>query len=65
MAKGKYGRLRSSKWSTFTLVLSMLFMLTVVLLMLVAIGIVSLPESDEDSLTPNDLSSFRRRIVER
>ncbi|KAM5565212.1 putative prolyl 4-hydroxylase 3 [Rosa sericea] len=65
MAKGRYGgRLRSSKWSTFTLVLSMLFMLTVVLLMLMAFGIVSLPESTDDS-SPNDLSSFRRRIVER
>lgn len=47
-----------------TLVFSILFMLSVVLLMLLALGIVSLPVSSDDS-PPNDLSSFRRRIVER
>ncbi|KAM0967594.1 hypothetical protein FF1_016108 [Malus domestica] len=63
MAKGRYGRLQSKKWSPFTLVLSMLFVLSVVLLML-AFGIVSLPVSTDGS-SPNDLSSFRRKIVER
>ncbi|KAL6295520.1 hypothetical protein ACE6H2_003662 [Prunus campanulata] len=64
MAKGRYGRLQSKKWSTFTLVLSMLFMLIVVLLMLLAFGIVSLPVITDES-SPNDLSSFRRGTVER
>ncbi|XP_068323399.1 probable prolyl 4-hydroxylase 3 [Pyrus communis] len=64
MAKGRYGRLQSKKWSAFTFVLSMLFVLSVVLLMLLAFGIVSLPVSTDGS-SPNDLSSFRRKIVER
>ncbi|KAM1012266.1 hypothetical protein ACFX2I_042418 [Malus domestica] len=64
MAKGRYGRLQSKKWSTFMLVLSMLLMLSVVLLMLLAFGTVSLPVSTDDS-SPNDLSSFRRKTVER
>ncbi|KAB2628286.1 prolyl 4-hydroxylase subunit alpha-2-like [Pyrus ussuriensis x Pyrus communis] len=64
MAKGRYGRLQSKKWSTFMLVLSMLLMLSVVLLMLLAFGIVSLPVSTDDS-SPNDLSSFRRKTFER
>ncbi|GMN35869.1 hypothetical protein TIFTF001_005591 [Ficus carica] len=64
MAKGRYTRLHGRKWSTATLVFSMLFMLSVVILMLLALGIVSLPVSSDDS-PPNDLSSFRRRIVER
>lgn len=64
MAKGRHTRLYGRKWSTFTLAFSVLFMLSLVLLMLLALGIVSLPVSSDDS-TPNDLSSFRRRIVER
>ncbi|KAI4316989.1 hypothetical protein L6164_024906 [Bauhinia variegata] len=64
MAKVKYGRIQGKKWSTFTLVLSMLFMLSVVLLMLLALGMVSLPISTDDS-PPTDLSAFRRKTVER
>ena len=64
MAKGRYTRLHGRKMSTFMLVLSTLFMLSVVLLMLLALGILSLPMSSDDS-PPNDLSGFRRRIVER
>ncbi|XP_062101611.1 probable prolyl 4-hydroxylase 3 [Humulus lupulus] len=64
MAKGRYTRLNGRKWSTITLVFSVMFTLSVVLLMLLALGIVSLPVSSDDS-PPNDLSSFRRRIVER
>ncbi|XP_030950817.1 probable prolyl 4-hydroxylase 3 [Quercus lobata] len=64
MAKGRYSRLHGKKWSTITLVLFMLFVLSLVLLMLLALGIVSLPISSDDS-PPNDLSSFRRRIVTR
>ena len=64
MAKGRYSRLHGKKWSTITLVLFMLFVLSLVLLMLLALGIVSLPISSDDS-PPNDLSSFRRRIITR
>ncbi|KAF5455719.1 hypothetical protein F2P56_025267 [Juglans regia] len=61
MAKVRYGRFQVKKWSTLTLVWSML---SVVLLMLLALGIVSLPIIDDDS-PPQDLSSFRRMIIER
>ncbi|KAF7829529.1 putative prolyl 4-hydroxylase 3 [Senna tora] len=64
MAKGKYTRSHGKKWSTFTLVLSMLFMLTIVLLMLLGLGIFSLPITTDDS-PPTDLSAFRRKISER
>uniref|UniRef100_A0A803NKT5 procollagen-proline 4-dioxygenase n=1 Tax=Cannabis sativa TaxID=3483 RepID=A0A803NKT5_CANSA len=64
MAKGRYNRFNARKWSKFTLLFSVLFMLSLLLLMLLALGIVSLPVSSDDS-PPNDLSSFRRRIVER
>ncbi|CAI0382436.1 unnamed protein product [Linum tenue] len=65
MAKLRHSRLHSKKWSTFTLVLSMLFMLSLVLLMLLGLGIFSLPVSTDDS-TPNDLpASYRRMAAER
>ncbi|KAH7523468.1 hypothetical protein FEM48_Zijuj06G0014500 [Ziziphus jujuba var. spinosa] len=64
MAKARYARSQSKRLSTFKLVLSMLFMLTVVLLMLFALGIVSLPVSSDEAPL-NDISSFRRRAVER
>ncbi|XP_054799731.1 probable prolyl 4-hydroxylase 3 isoform X2 [Prosopis cineraria] len=63
MARGKFARSQGKKWSIFTLVFFMLFMLSTVLLMLLALGIVSLPITD-DSL-PTDLSAFRRKISER
>ncbi|KAG5246535.1 oxidoreductase family protein [Salix suchowensis] len=59
MMKARHSRLHAKKWSTFTSVLSMLFMLTVVLLILSGLGIFSLPVSSEGS-SPNDLSSLRR-----
>ncbi|KAE8666435.1 putative prolyl 4-hydroxylase 10 [Hibiscus syriacus] len=64
MAKVRHSRLQAKKWSTVTLVLSMLFMLTVVLLMLLGLGIFSLPISNDDS-SPNDLNSYRRMASER
>ncbi|XP_062163461.1 probable prolyl 4-hydroxylase 3 isoform X2 [Alnus glutinosa] len=64
MAKGRYARLQGRKLSTLTLVLSMLFVISIFLLMLLALGIFSLPISTDDS-SPNDLSSFRRRSFER
>ncbi|KAK9270366.1 hypothetical protein L1049_025945 [Liquidambar formosana] len=65
MAKARYSRLQGKKWSssTFTLVLSMLLMLSIVLLVLLALGIFSLPVGSHDSQPPNDLASFRRKIV--
>ncbi|CAN1315189.1 Probable prolyl 4-hydroxylase 3 [Linum perenne] len=62
MAKLRHSRLHSKKWSTFTLVLSMLFMLSVVLLMLLGFGIFSLPVSTDD-FTPNGLSASNRRMA--
>ncbi|XP_044511621.1 probable prolyl 4-hydroxylase 3 [Mangifera indica] len=64
MAKVRHSRLQAKKLSTLTLVLSMLFMLTVVLLMLLAMGIFSLPIGDDDS-PPNDLSFYRRLTIEK
>ncbi|KAL5778276.1 hypothetical protein ACOSP7_011202 [Xanthoceras sorbifolium] len=64
MVKVRHSRLQAKKWSTLTPVLSMLFMLTIVLLMLLAMGIFSLPIGDNDS-SPNDLSSYRRLAIEK
>lgn len=62
--KLRHSRLQAKKWPTLTLVLSMLFMLTIVLLMLLAMGIFYIPIGDDDS-PPNDLTSFRRRAFEK
>ncbi|XVF63620.1 hypothetical protein PTKIN_Ptkin09bG0101300 [Pterospermum kingtungense] len=64
MAKLRHSRSQAKKWSTVTLVLSMLFMLTIVLLMLLGLGIFSLPMNSDDS-PPNDLTSYRRMAFER
>nr|KJB59735.1 hypothetical protein B456_009G269000 [Gossypium raimondii] len=64
MAKVRHSRLQARKWSTVTLVLSMLFMLSVVLLMLLGLGVFFLPINDDDS-APNDLTSYRRMASER
>ncbi|XP_061359279.1 probable prolyl 4-hydroxylase 3 isoform X2 [Gastrolobium bilobum] len=65
MAKGRYTHTRAQgkKWSTFTLVFSTLLMLTLVLLVLLALGFVYLPSTNDDSPT-TDLSAFRRKISE-
>ncbi|KAK8585208.1 hypothetical protein V6N13_139143 [Hibiscus sabdariffa] len=64
MVKLRHSRLQAKKLSTVTLVLSMLFMLTVVLLMLLGLGIFSLPINSDDS-PPTDLTSYRRMASER
>ncbi|KAL4281911.1 hypothetical protein GQ457_03G030860 [Hibiscus cannabinus] len=64
MAKVRHSRLQAKKWSTVTPVLLMLFMLTVVLLMLLGLGIFSLPISNGDS-SLNDLTSYRRMASQR
>ncbi|CAI0435487.1 unnamed protein product [Linum tenue] len=65
MAKLRHSRLHSKKWSTIKLVFSMLFMLSFVLLILLGLGIFSLPVSTDDS-TPKDLpATYRRMAAER
>ncbi|KAL4278921.1 hypothetical protein GQ457_03G037870 [Hibiscus cannabinus] len=64
MVKLRHSRIQAKKLSTVTLVLSMLFMLTVVLLMLLGLGIFSLPINSDDS-PPTDLTSYRRMASER
>jgi prolyl 4-hydroxylase len=64
MVKVRHSRLQAIKLSTFTLVSSMLFMLTFVLLVLLGLGIFSLRSSSE-GFPPNDLSSYRRMTSER
>ncbi|XP_038718179.1 probable prolyl 4-hydroxylase 3 [Tripterygium wilfordii] len=65
MAKGKLYRGQAMKWSTMMLVLSMLFMLSFVLLVLLGLGIFSLPVANDDYSSPNDLTSYRRMAGER
>ncbi|GKV53018.1 hypothetical protein SLEP1_g59568 [Rubroshorea leprosula] len=64
MVKVRQSRLQANKWLTMKNVLSMLFMLTVGLLILLALGIFSLPLSNDDS-PPNDLTTYRRKVFER
>lgn len=64
MAKGRHSRGHGRRWSTTPLVLSLLLMLTVVLLMLLALGIVSLPIGSVETDAANDLSSFRRKTFD-
>ncbi|KAG4925190.1 hypothetical protein JHK87_050730 [Glycine soja] len=51
---------KGKKWSTFSLVLWVLFFLTLILVLLVALGIVYLPTTDDDFPT-TDLNAFRRK----
>lgn len=58
MVKLRQSRLQAKKWSTITLVLSVLLMLKIVLLTLLAIAIFTISIGDDDSL-PNDLTTER------
>ncbi|CAJ1973181.1 unnamed protein product [Sphenostylis stenocarpa] len=62
MAKGKHAHTRAQgkKWSTFSLFLWTLFFLTLILVVLLALGIVYLPTTDDDFPTA-DLTAFRRK----
>ncbi|QCE16718.1 probable prolyl 4-hydroxylase 3 [Vigna unguiculata] len=62
MAKGKHvhTRAQGKKWSTFSLFLWMLFFLTLILVVLLALGIVYFPTTDDDFPTA-DLAAFRRK----
>ncbi|RZC48530.1 hypothetical protein C5167_016960 [Papaver somniferum] len=65
MAKGMRYSSRSSnrRSSTFTLVLAMLLMLSFVLLMMLALGILSLPAHNSEMSKANDLSSVAHNTV--
>jgi prolyl 4-hydroxylase len=65
MAKAKYSRSPGKKLSTVTLIFWTLFMLTLVIIVLLALGIVYLPNTSDDSSTTTDLSGFRRKTSER
>ncbi|CAL0326982.1 unnamed protein product [Lupinus luteus] len=64
MAKGKHTHTRSlgKKFSTFTLVLITFSILTLILMLLLALGIVYLPTISDDFPAAN-LSAFRRKII--
>lgn len=65
MVKVRHSKQQGKKWWTsFRLVLSMLLMLSIVLLMLLALGIFSLPIDSDDSQSSNDLPSFKRKTSE-
>lgn len=65
MAKGKlHTRSQGKKWSMVTLIFWMLSMLTLVILVLLALGVVYLPTTGDDS-SNTDLSAFRRKTSER
>ncbi|XP_026455965.1 probable prolyl 4-hydroxylase 3 [Papaver somniferum] len=65
MAKGMRYSSRSSnrRSSTFTLVLAMLLMLSFVILMMLALGILSLPAHNSEMSKDNDLSSVAHNTV--
>ncbi|XP_058785484.1 probable prolyl 4-hydroxylase 3 [Vicia villosa] len=63
MAKAKL-RSQGKKLSTVTLIFWTLFMLTLVIIFLLALGIVYLPNTSDDSSSTTDLSSFRRKTSE-
>lgn len=65
MVKARQHRFGSKRASTVTLVLSMLLMLTIVLLLLIAFGIFSLPIVSEDFMPAHDLTAFGRKVLER
>ncbi|XP_010266054.1 PREDICTED: probable prolyl 4-hydroxylase 3 [Nelumbo nucifera] len=65
MAKPRHHRPSSKRSPSFTLVLVMLLMLTFVLLVLLALGIFSLPINTNDAPKANDLSSFVRKSAYR
>ncbi|XP_043711987.1 probable prolyl 4-hydroxylase 3 isoform X2 [Telopea speciosissima] len=63
MVKGRYSRMPNRRSSPLTLLLAILLMLSVVILMLLALGIFSIPVNSGDSSKANDLSSVRLQNV--
>ncbi|KAF8410368.1 hypothetical protein HHK36_002896 [Tetracentron sinense] len=64
MAKGRHYRLTGRRSYSCTLVLAMLLMISMVLLMLLSFGILSITIDTGNSPPANDLSSFEHKIVE-
>ncbi|KAL6993387.1 procollagen-proline 4-dioxygenase [Sarracenia purpurea var. burkii] len=65
MAKGRHSRVPSRKSSSYTLVFSILIMFSFVILILLALGILSIPSSSHDSPKAHDLSSIVHETVDR
>ncbi|CAK9142124.1 unnamed protein product [Ilex paraguariensis] len=63
--KGRYGRGPSRKSSQSTLVIAMLIMLSFLILILLALGILSIPSTSRNAPKANDLSSMVHTTVER
>ncbi|XP_015889720.2 probable prolyl 4-hydroxylase 10 isoform X1 [Ziziphus jujuba] len=64
MAKPRYSRLPARKSSSSSLLLTLFVMFTFVILILVALGILSVPSSSGNSHKANDLSSIVRNSVD-
>ncbi|KAF2312457.1 hypothetical protein GH714_034737 [Hevea brasiliensis] len=65
MAKGRYSRLPARKSSSSTMILTMLLMFTFVILILLALGILSIPSNSGDpSRKANDLSTIVHNKVD-
>ncbi|KAJ4714122.1 Prolyl 4-hydroxylase alpha-like protein [Melia azedarach] len=65
MAKPRHSRLPPRKSSSSTLILTVLIMFTFVILILLALGILSMPGNSGDLHKANDLSSIVRRTMEK
>ncbi|XVF15977.1 hypothetical protein REPUB_Repub09cG0202300 [Reevesia pubescens] len=66
MAKPRYSRLPARKSSSSTMFLTTLIMFTFLILILLTVGILSIPSSNSgNSSKPNDLSSIVHNVVER
>ncbi|KAJ8771164.1 hypothetical protein K2173_023489 [Erythroxylum novogranatense] len=65
MPKGRYSRLPPRKTSSSTLIMGMLLMFTFVILILLGLGILSIPTNSEDSRKANDLSTIIHNQVGR
>ncbi|GAV62198.1 2OG-FeII_Oxy domain-containing protein [Cephalotus follicularis] len=63
--KARHSRFPSRKSSSSTLIFTLLIMFTFVILILLALGILSIPNNSGNSPKPNDLSSIVRNTVER
>ena len=65
-AKGRHSRFPSRKSTPrSTLVLALLIMFSFLVLILLALGILSIPSSSPDSAKANDLASIARNAVDR
>ncbi|XP_057500168.1 probable prolyl 4-hydroxylase 10 [Actinidia eriantha] len=65
VAKGRHSRFPSRKSSTSTIVFSMLIMFSFLVLILLALGILSIPSTSQDSPKAHDLNSILHETVDR